>query len=74
MPGRAKDALEQLHDEIRQLQNISAQQTEIASKQLEAYAIVERIMETLLNIIMQLAKLEEDRTKPTTQHHNNDPA
>jgi hypothetical protein len=74
-PESPKNTLVQLRAEIQQLQNITAQQTMIASKLAEAYAVAEQMMGKLFELLERVTELEaKDIDHKSRQHHTNDAA
>jgi hypothetical protein len=69
------DTFEQLRGEIRQLQNVTAQQAMVASKLVEAYTIAEQMLGKLFEILERIIELETNHIdRKSTQRHTNDAA
>jgi hypothetical protein len=73
-PASPKDKLEQLHVEIQQLQNITAQPTMVASKLAEAYTTAEQMLEKLFDLLERVAELETKHIDRKSTQHTNDAA
>jgi hypothetical protein len=72
---RPNDTFEQLRGEIRQLQDITAQQAMVASKLVEAYTIAEQMLGKLFEILERIIELETNHIDgKSTQRHTNDAA
>jgi hypothetical protein len=72
---RLNDTFEQLRGEIRELQNVTAQQAMVASKLVEAYTTAEQMLGKLFDVLERIIELETNHIDhESTQRHTNDAA